>query len=79
MENAKRELGGAVEYAGSARECIQGTDCCLIATEWAEFRLKPQVIKKLMPNPVVLDGRRLLDPSGFMKSGIIYRRIGGPQ
>ena len=77
MENAKKLLGGGVEYSSSARECIRGSECCFIATEWKGYRVKPRVFKELMATPVVVDGKRLLDPSEFRGSGVTYRRVGG--
>lgn len=76
--NAKAVLGGRVEYSESAKECVRGSDCCFIATEWPEFRLTPSAFEALMERPVVLDGRRLLDPAKFQGSKVVYHRVGGP-
>jgi len=78
MKNAKKELDDEVEYARTTRECIRGSDCCLIATEWQEFKMRPRIFREMMARPVVVDGRRLFDPSGFRNSGVTYRRVGGP-
>jgi UDPglucose 6-dehydrogenase len=76
MAKAKRELDAAVEYCETVTECVRGSDCCFIATDWKEFKLKPRVYKELMGKPVVLDGRRLYEPSEFKGSGVLYRRVG---
>jgi len=51
-------------------------DCCFVVTEWDIFRRIPSsLFKEAMARPVVIDGRRALDPSK-LDQGIIYRAIG---
>ena len=38
LENARKVLGERVLFAPSAIDALKGTDCCIIATEWDEFR-----------------------------------------
>ncbi|MDW8063402.1 MAG: UDP-glucose/GDP-mannose dehydrogenase family protein, partial [Candidatus Caldarchaeum sp.] len=65
-ENVRRLLGNKINYAESAEECIKNADFCIVATEWDEFRrLKPEVFKKHMKKPVVIDGRRVYDPAAI--------------
>jgi len=64
--NAKQILGSRVEYAPSATECIKGAECCIIATEWNEFKqLKPEDFVRNMRNPAVVDGRLIYDPEEY--------------
>ena len=66
MRNARRILGDDVEYAGSVEECIRGSDLCILATEWPEYRkIRAGDLSKLMRNPAILDCRRLYDPEEF--------------
>lgn len=66
--NAKKFLGNRVEYASSAIECIKGADCCIIATEWDEFKqLKPEDFVKNMRVATVVDGRRIYDPEEYSR------------
>lgn len=75
-ENARRILHRKIKYAQSARECIEGAECCIIVTEWEEFRrLGPEDFLSLMRKPVVIDGRRIYDPSAFAEK-LRYRAIG---
>ena len=68
IPNAKRILGESINYAESAIHCIKGSDCCIIVTEWDEFkRLKPEDFINNMHNPIVVDGRRIYDPKIFSK------------
>lgn len=67
MDNARKIFGNNVVYADSSIQCIKGCDCCIIVTEWDEFRyLKPEVFVKYMRFPAVIDGRRIFDPSKFL-------------
>ncbi|RLG79611.1 MAG: UDP-glucose 6-dehydrogenase [Thermoprotei archaeon] len=66
MENVKALLGSTISYASSAREALREADCCIIVTEWEEFRtLRPEDFKELMRKPVVIDGRRIFRPKDF--------------
>ncbi len=74
--NAEKELGGSVEFASSVSECLRGSECCFIATDWKAFKLKPSVFRELMARPLVIDGRRTYDPGEFQGSGVEYRAVG---
>ena len=74
--NAKKELGGSVHFASTVSECLRGSACCFIATDWKAFKLKPRVFRELMARPLVIDGRRIYDPSEFQGSEVEYRAIG---
>jgi len=66
MGKARKILGDDVEYAGSVEECIRGSDLCILATEWPEYRkIRARDLSKLMRNPAILDCRRLYDPEEF--------------
>jgi len=78
-ENARKLLGDGLSYASSLAECLGGAECCFIATEWEEFkRMTPARVKKLMKDPVIVDCKRLLDPSRFGGTGVRYARVGTP-
>ncbi|OLD04296.1 MAG: hypothetical protein AUJ07_04495 [Crenarchaeota archaeon 13_1_40CM_3_53_5] len=67
MEFARGVLGNKVRYAPSVSECLEGSDFCVIATPWDEFRnLTPTVFVARMRHPTVLDCWRLLDRSKLM-------------
>ncbi|MEM0457230.1 MAG: UDP-glucose/GDP-mannose dehydrogenase family protein [Nitrososphaerota archaeon] len=76
LENAKKLLGDTVLYADSAIECIKDADCCIIVTEWDEFKkLRPEDFVKFMRSPIVIDGRRVYDPKEFGNK-LTYAAIG---
>jgi len=63
-------------YAGSVEECLTGADCCIIVTEWDEFkRLTAETFNRLMKRSVVIDGRRIYDES-LRTQVASYRGIG---
>lgn len=67
LENAKKIFGNQVEYAKSIEECIAGSECAIIVTEWDEFRkLTPDIYIKLMRIPAVVDGRRIYNVEDFV-------------
>ena len=76
-ENAKRVLGQRVGYAKGVRECIKGADCCIVATGWPEFaKVGAKEFKRLMRNPVVVDGRRILDEEALRAEGLKFATLG---
>lgn len=76
MDNAKKIFSNRVEYASSAIECIRGADCCIIATEWEDFKkLEPGDFVKNMRTPTVVDGRRIYNPVEY-RSKLKYAAIG---
>jgi len=68
MNNAKKIFKDKIEYATSAIDCIKGADCCIIITEWDEFkRLNPEDFVKQMRKTIIIDGRRVYNPNEFKK------------
>jgi UDPglucose 6-dehydrogenase len=63
---AKSIFQNKIQYASSAITCIKNADCCIIVTEWPEFRkLTPEDFVKNMKQPILIDGRRIYDPEIF--------------
>jgi UDPglucose 6-dehydrogenase len=81
MENARRIFGNRVEYATGSSDCLEQADCCILITEWPEFKkIRPEVYIKKMRQPFVIDGRRFLDLAIFRSAGVHVRAIGlGPE
>jgi UDPglucose 6-dehydrogenase len=77
MENARQLLHDSVDYADGALSCIKGANCCVIATGWDEFRrIPPSSFRRFMVNPIILDGRRILDQDLFESQGVSVYSIG---
>ena len=65
-----------ISYASSAEECIKDADCCIVVTEWDEFKkLSADTFNKLMKRSVVIDGRRIYGPA-FREKVAAYYGIG---
>lgn len=76
MENARRVLP-EVEYAKDEYEAIRDKDALLLVTEWSQFKeMDLQKIKKLLRNPVIIDGRNIYDKEMVKNLGISYFGIG---
>jgi UDPglucose 6-dehydrogenase len=79
MQNAAALLGDEVELAGSMLEAVTGADAAVIVTEWGEFRgLASQAVREAMAQPLIVDGRNLLDPHQARASGFAYESVGRP-
>ena len=58
-------------------EVARGADCLAILTEWNEFKeLDFKRIKKLLRQPLIVDGRNVYDPARMRKLGFRYIGIG---
>jgi UDPglucose 6-dehydrogenase len=76
MSVAKTIFNDRIIYAASAKECIKNADCCLLVTEWEEFKkLTPQDFIANMKKPILIDGRRIYDPELF-KSKLTFIAVG---
>ena len=63
----------------TAIEALTGAEVAVIATEWPEFReLDWGSVYGLMAVPLVIDGRRHLDPATMHQLGFRYERVGSP-
>ncbi len=65
--------GTHIEYSGSVEDCIEGSDCCIIVTEWEEFRNIDSKLFQQMKIPLVIDGRRALKT---VPKSVEYHAIG---
>jgi UDPglucose 6-dehydrogenase len=65
---------------GSAAEALVGADMAVIATEWPEFReLDWEALRDRLTQPLIVDGRRMLDSAAMEALGYRYEAVGrGP-
>ncbi len=76
MPNAAKVLQN-VKLCADAYEVAEGSDALILATEWNEFKNLDLVrIKRIMKQPVIVDGRNLYDPPVMRELGFIYRGVG---
>jgi UDPglucose 6-dehydrogenase len=64
-----------VKVLKSVREALEGANGVILQADWPEFsRLTARDFLAAMTTPVVVDGRRILDPTKM--KGVRFRRIG---
>lgn len=77
MHEAKRILGDQITYASGQYDALDGADALLMVTEWPEFRFPDwSLVKKLLKQPVVFDGRNIYDVHEMKEAGFAYYCIG---
>jgi len=76
MDEARALLRG-VQFADSLVEAVTGADAAVIVTEWDEIReaTAPEAYAA-MANPLIVDGRNMLDPEAVRAAGFHYEGIG---
>jgi UDPglucose 6-dehydrogenase len=76
VADARGALRG-VTICDSVLEALRDADAAVIVTEWDELRNLPLAeAKRIMRQPVVIDGRNLLDPRAVRAAGFTYEGIG---
>jgi len=64
-------------FCKDAYEAAQGAHALLIATEWKEFRGADfALLKTLLKEPVIFDGRNLYEPALMERMGLYYVAVG---
>lgn len=77
MEETRRKIGDKITYAKDEYEALEDADCLLLVTEWKEFRVPDlDLMKKLLKNNVIFDGRNIYDASEIRAAGFEYFGIG---
>ncbi|PJA95506.1 MAG: UDP-glucose 6-dehydrogenase [Ignavibacteriales bacterium CG_4_9_14_3_um_filter_34_10] len=77
MEVAKLYIKEEVQYVESEYEALKDADALLILTEWNEFRNPDfEIMKTLLKNKVIFDGRNIYDPSLTKTAGFTHYSIG---
>ena len=77
MENVKQIFGDRITFAKEQYETLIGTDSLAVITEWPVFRVPSyKVLKELLSEPVIFDGRNIYDPRTMEAEGFYYDSIG---
>jgi UDPglucose 6-dehydrogenase len=73
------QLPQQIEIVDSVLAAVDGADAAVIVTEWPELRdLATDEVRRAMANPLIVDGRNLLDPEATRRKGFAYEGIGRP-
>jgi UDPglucose 6-dehydrogenase len=77
IANVRRLYGDRLVYCDRPYGALEGADGLAIVTEWPEFRRPDfEVMRRLMREPVIFDGRNLYEPKTARASGFTYYAIG---
>ncbi|WP_123043402.1 UDP-glucose dehydrogenase family protein [Cohnella candidum] len=76
---AKLELGDGPVYTDDLRQAVEGSDACLVVTEWPEIAtLDLPSLRSWVRRPILFDGRNLFSPAAMDEAGFDYYSIGRP-
>ncbi|WP_375399278.1 UDP-glucose dehydrogenase family protein [uncultured Amnibacterium sp.] len=66
-------------FATDTMDALHEADAVVLVTEWREYRdLDPVVTAALVRDPVIIDGRNVLDPAVWRAAGWRYTGMGRP-
>ena len=75
--NVRAIYADKLVYCDRPYGAIEGADGLAVVTEWQEFRQPDfEVMRRLLREPVVFDGRNLYDPKTMASHGFTYESIG---
>ncbi|MEO5330773.1 MAG: UDP-glucose/GDP-mannose dehydrogenase family protein [Magnetococcus sp. YQC-5] len=64
-DSMKRIFNSSIAYVDTLEKAIDGSDAILLMTHWDIFDKLPVLVAKQIKIPVVVDGRRKLEPNKF--------------
>jgi UDPglucose 6-dehydrogenase len=77
IANVRQVYGDRLVYCDRPYGALEGADGLAIATEWPEFRRPDfEVMRRLLREPVIFDGRNLYEPKAIRAHGFRYYAIG---
>ena len=77
MPNVRASYGDKLIYCDRPYGALEGADGLAIVTEWQEFRNPDfEVMRRLMRQPIIFDGRNVFDPARMAALRFIYHGIG---
>ena len=77
LANVKAQYGERLVYCDRPYGALEGADGLAIVTEWQEFRNPDfEVMRRLMAERVIFDGRNLYEPHVPVGFGFTYYSIG---
>ena len=77
MDECKRRIGDKVIYCKDMYDATVDADALMLVTEWKEFRMPSwNVVKKVMNDYIVIDGRNIYEKREISEYGFDYYKIG---
>ena len=66
-----------IEYMNTLEDALINSDFAIVQSDWQEIKdIKAEDFKRLLKNPIVIDGRRSYYPDELIKNGVTYRGVG---
>ncbi|MEP7196301.1 MAG: UDP-glucose/GDP-mannose dehydrogenase family protein [Saprospiraceae bacterium] len=77
MYNVKAIFKDSIQYSEDMYTALEGADALAIITEWIPFRSPDyELMKNLLAQPLIFDGRNVYEPAKMKKIGFEYFSIG---
>jgi UDPglucose 6-dehydrogenase len=77
LGNLRPLYGERIVYCDRPYGALEQADALAVVTEWNEFRNPDfEVMRRLMRQPVIFDGRNVYDPARMASIGFTYQGIG---
>jgi UDPglucose 6-dehydrogenase len=79
LDNARKIFANDknIQFVVDSYSAAEDTNLLIILTEWNEFRqINLNIIKKLMKNPRIVDGRNIYEPAKTKALGFAYVGVG---
>ncbi len=77
LSNVRAIFGDRLVYCDRPYGALEQADALVVVTEWNEFRNPDfEVMRRLMRQPVIFDGRNVFDPARMAALGFTYQGIG---
>lgn len=77
LANVRALYGERLTYCDRPYGALEGADGLAIMTEWQEFRRPDfELMRRLLREPVIFDGRNLYEPKAIKALGFTYHAIG---
>jgi UDPglucose 6-dehydrogenase len=77
LANVRTLYGDRLAYCDRPYGALEQADALAVVTEWNEFRNPDfEIMRRLMREPVVFDGRNVYDPARMAALGFVYYGIG---
>ena len=65
-----------IVYYENLKDTLNGVDVIILLTRWSEFEKLSEIVKTLNPQPLFIDGRRMLNKNEFERyEGIGFREV----
>ncbi|MEE9415507.1 MAG: UDP-glucose/GDP-mannose dehydrogenase family protein [Acidimicrobiales bacterium] len=73
LEGIRPDFGDEISYTTDLDEALANSDGVLVVTTWPEYGVLPAKLADVSPQPPVVDGRRMFEPTDFETYAAIGR------